>query len=218
MVLDKIRSAFKKERPELKIQASLASANMVLFSLSENVIKDEKCLCQSAEAAKGSHLLESLFLLNGVVEVFANEDSMRVKFKEGADLKESAAAVGKVIRELWNRGIEFFPSEFLAKNNAPKEADVFISESAQSELGAEIRKVLEDTVAPSLAAHGGHVTLVDLKDDYIHLNFGGGCQGCSQVSTTVKDGVEKILLQNFPQFKGVMDVTNHATGENPYYR
>ena len=76
MVLDKIRSAFKKQRPELKIQASLASANMVLFSLSEKVLLGEKCLCQSAEAAKGSPLLESLFLLNGVVEVFVNEDSM----------------------------------------------------------------------------------------------------------------------------------------------
>lgn len=218
MVLDKIRSAFKKDRPELKIQASLASANMVLFSLSEKILNGEKCLCQNESEAKGSPLLESLFLLNGVVEVFANDDSMRVKFREGADLKESAAAVGKVTRELWKMGKEFFPSEFLSKNNAPKVEDVFVSESAQGDLGNQIRKVLEDTVAPSLAAHGGHVTLVDLKDDFIHLNFGGGCQGCSQVTTTVKDGVEKILLQNFPQFKGVMDVTNHATGENPYYR
>jgi Fe-S cluster biogenesis protein NfuA len=218
MVLDKIRSAFKKERPELKIQASLASANMVLFSLSEIVLTGDKCLCQDSDTAKGSPLLEKLFSNTDVVEVFVNEDSMRVKFKEEADLKSSAGAVGKEIRELWTSGTEFFPQEFISKNNAPKEADVFVSESAQGDLGKQIRKILEDTVAPSLAAHGGHVTLVDLKDDFIHLNFGGGCQGCSQVASTVKDGVEKILLENFPQFKGVMDVTNHSTGENPYYR
>ena len=218
MVLDKIRSAFKKERAELKIQASLASSNMVLFSLSEKILKDGKTLCHSKEEALGADLLEKLFSLSGVEEVFVNEDSMRVRFAEGSDLKTAAGEVGKVIRELWSSGNELISNAYLdSKSPAPAE-DLFISESAQGELGAKINEILKESVAPALAAHGGHVTLVDLKDGYIHLNFGGGCQGCSQVSTTVKDGVEKILLENFPEFKGVMDVTNHSSGENPYYR
>tara|TARA_Y100000590_G_scaffold470454_1_gene665237 strand:+ start:107189 stop:107857 length:669 start_codon:yes stop_codon:yes gene_type:complete len=222
VVLDKIRSAFKKDSPdkreELKIQATLASSNMVLFSLSETILKENKTLCQTKQQAIGAPLLEKVFELDSVEEIFVNEDSMRVKFKEGADLKEAAGEVGKRTRELWMSGSEMIPSTYVWASGPKKEEELFISEAAQSEIGQEINKVLTDTITPSLASHGGHVTLVDLKDGFIHLSFGGGCQGCSQVSTTVKDGVEKILLDQFPEFKGVMDVTNHAVGENPYYR
>jgi len=221
VVLDKIRSAFKKDSPdkreELKIQATLASSNMVLFSLSETILKENKTLCQTKQQAIGAPLLEKVFELESVEEIFVNEDSMRVKFKAGADLKEAAGEVGKRTRELWSSGEELIPTSYLSAN-APVKEELFISEAAQSEIGQEINKVLTDTITPSLASHGGYVTLVDLKDGFIHLSFGGGCQGCSQVSTTVKDGVEKILLDQFPEFKGVMDVTNHAVGENPYYR
>ena len=221
MVLDKIRSAFKKEAPkreELKIQATLASSNMVLFSLSEVILPQNKILCQNSQQAIGSPYLEQLFALNGVEEAFINEDSVRVKFSEGSNLKTSAGEVGKLTRELWTSGEELVPDTYLTAVAPAPEKELFISESAQSEIGEQINKVLKESIAPSLASHGGHVTLVDLKDGFIHLSFGGGCQGCSQVTTTVKDGVEKILLQQFPEFKGVMDVTNHATGENPYYR
>lgn len=220
MVLDKIRSAFKKNeapRAELKIQASLASSNMVLFSLSETILPKNKVLCHNSHEAIGAPLLEEVFQLGNIEEIFINNDSMRVKFVEGSDLKVAAGSVGKVTRELWNSGKDLIPESFLGAKLPVKE-DIYVSESAKSELGMQINKILVDTVAPSLAAHGGHVTLVDIKDGYIHLSFGGGCQGCSQVSTTVKDGVEKILLQNFPELKGVADVTNHASGENPYYR
>lgn len=220
MVLDKIRSAFKKseDRGELKIQASLASSNMVLFTLSEAIIDQDKVLCQSEKQAVGSPLLEKLFSVNGVEEVFVNRDAMRVKFSAGADLKEGAKSIGALTRELWTSGSDLIPSSYIWANAPTKEEDVFVSEAAQSAIGQQVKKVLDETVAPGLASHGGHVTLVDIKDGYIHLNFGGGCQGCSQVSTTVKDGVEKVILQHFPEFKGVMDVTNHAGGENPYYR
>jgi Fe-S cluster biogenesis protein NfuA len=223
MVLDKIRSAFKKdsgkmERGELKIQASLASTNMVLFSLSETFLSEGKALCQSDKQAIGSPLLEKIFSINGVEEVFVSGDAMRVRFAEGSDLKEGAKNVGSYTREIWNSGEELIPKSYLWANAPQAEEEVFVSEAAQSEIGQQVNKVLKETVAPALASHGGHVTLVDIKDGYVHLNFGGGCQGCSQVTTTVKDGVEKVILQHFPEFKGVMDVTNHASGENPYYR
>ena len=82
----------------------------------------------------------------------------------------------------------------------------------------QIEKLLKDQIAPALAAHGGAVELVDVDNNKVFIKLTGGCQGCSQVTTTVKDGVEKVILQHFPEFKGVMDVTNHASGENPYYR
>ncbi len=81
-----------------------------------------------------------------------------------------------------------------------------------------IRYVLESEINPQLANHGGQVALVELTDDGIAvLQFGGGCQGCGMVDMTLKEGIEKTLLEKIPECKGVQDVTEHAAGENPYY-
>jgi Fe/S biogenesis protein NfuA len=66
--------------------------------------------------------------------------------------------------------------------------------------------------------HGGHVSLVDVKDDIAYLQFGGGCQGCGMVDVTLKQGVEVMLREAVPELKAVMDVTDHAGGQNPYYQ
>ena len=86
-------------------------------------------------------------------------------------------------------------------------------------LAERVEYVLQSDVNPSLAAHGGRVTLVDLTDDGIAvLQFGGGCNGCSMVDVTLKEGMEKQLLQLFPdELKGVKDATEHARGDHSFY-
>jgi len=81
-----------------------------------------------------------------------------------------------------------------------------------------INYVLYNEVNPALAAHGGEVSLVEVTDDdFAILRFGGGCQGCSAVDMTLKDGVEKTLLEQLPQLKGVRDMTDHTDTSNAYY-
>ncbi|MCK3654448.1 Fe-S biogenesis protein NfuA [Pasteurellaceae bacterium Macca] len=79
--------------------------------------------------------------------------------------------------------------------------------------------VIQTQVNPQLASHGGRVTLVELTDDgYAILQFGGGCNGCSMVDVTLKEGIEKQLLAQFPnELKGVKDATEHQHGEHSYY-
>ena len=86
-------------------------------------------------------------------------------------------------------------------------------------LAERVEYVLQSDVNPSLAAHGGRVTLVDLTDDGIAvLQFGGGCNGCSMVDVILKEGIEKQLLQLFPdELKGVKDATEHARGDHSFY-
>ena len=81
-----------------------------------------------------------------------------------------------------------------------------------------INYVLYNEVNPALAAHGGEVSLVEVTDDaFAVLQFGGGCQGCSAVDLTLKDGVEKTLLEQLPQLKGVRDMTDHSDRTNAFY-
>lgn len=82
----------------------------------------------------------------------------------------------------------------------------------------KINYVLFNDVNPGLAAHGGNVSLVQVTaDGYAVLKFGGGCQGCSAVDLTLKEGVEKTLLSKIPDLKGLRDATDHSDTSNAYY-
>ncbi|WP_096085869.1 Fe-S biogenesis protein NfuA [Agaribacterium haliotis] len=87
-----------------------------------------------------------------------------------------------------------------------------------SSLEERINYVLYNEVNPGLAAHGGNVSLVELTEDgYAVLKFGGGCQGCSAVDMTLKQGVEKSLIEHIPELKGVRDATDHSDKSHAYY-
>ncbi|MEE4278559.1 MAG: Fe-S biogenesis protein NfuA [Halieaceae bacterium] len=81
-----------------------------------------------------------------------------------------------------------------------------------------VNYILYNEVNPSLAAHGGEVSLVEITEDaYAVLQFGGGCQGCSAVDVTLKNGVERTILDQVPQLKGVRDTTDHSDRSNAFY-
>jgi len=88
---------------------------------------------------------------------------------------------------------------------------------ARHPLAGRVQEVLDDRVNPSLAAHGGIVSLVDIQETRVVLSFGGGCQGCGMADVTMKQGVSAQLKQQIPEITEVVDVTDHAAGENPYY-
>tara|TARA_B110000014_G_C20126452_1_gene600533 strand:+ start:6463 stop:7047 length:585 start_codon:yes stop_codon:yes gene_type:complete len=82
-----------------------------------------------------------------------------------------------------------------------------------------INYILYSEINPSLASHGGEVSLVEiLNEETAILQFGGGCQGCGMVDVTLKDGVEKTLLEKVPNLKSVLDVTDHSLKDNAYYK
>ena len=82
-----------------------------------------------------------------------------------------------------------------------------------------IEYVIHSQVNPSLAGHGGKVTLLEITEDgYVILQFGGGCNGCSMVDITLKEGIEKQFLELFPnEIKGVRDATDHLRGDHSFY-
>jgi Fe/S biogenesis protein NfuA len=88
----------------------------------------------------------------------------------------------------------------------------------QGPLAEAVQKTLDEKVNPAVASHGGFVELVAIEDATAYLRFGGGCQGCGMINVTLKQGVEKVLFEDVPEIKKVMDVTDHASGTNPYYQ
>jgi Fe/S biogenesis protein NfuA len=87
----------------------------------------------------------------------------------------------------------------------------------ENPLAARVQRVLDDEINPGVAGHGGRVSLVDVQDGRVFIRFGGGCQGCGMVDTTLREGVVGTLQRALPEIREVLDTTDHAAGETPYY-
>ncbi|MEJ6722158.1 NifU family protein [uncultured Ilumatobacter sp.] len=90
--------------------------------------------------------------------------------------------------------------------------------TSDDELSAEIEALVSGEVNPALAAHGGFVTYVGHDSEgTAFLTMGGGCHGCSMSKMTMLDGVQTMLVDALPAIERVKDLTDHATGSNPFY-
>jgi Fe/S biogenesis protein NfuA len=82
----------------------------------------------------------------------------------------------------------------------------------------QVQELLDTEINPSVASHGGWVELLDVKEETAFIRFGGGCQGCGMADVTLKQGVEVAILERVPEVRRVLDTTDHAAGENPYFQ
>jgi Fe/S biogenesis protein NfuA len=89
--------------------------------------------------------------------------------------------------------------------------------STAGDLAGKVTLVIDHLVNPMLAAHGGNAQLVGVEDTRVFVMMGGGCHGCSISWLTLKSGITKTIMEQVPEVTEVVDVTDHATGENPYY-
>lgn len=81
----------------------------------------------------------------------------------------------------------------------------------------KIEALFDEQVRPALAAHGGNVEIIDIDNGKLFVKLSGGCQGCSSSSATLKDGIERMIKQAFPEIEEVVDLTDHESGEKPYF-
>lgn len=82
----------------------------------------------------------------------------------------------------------------------------------------QVQQVITEQVNPAIAAHGGGAELVSVDGTIAYLRLYGGCQGCGLAEVTLKQGIERILLESIPALTQVVDVTDHASGDDPYYQ
>jgi Fe/S biogenesis protein NfuA len=80
-----------------------------------------------------------------------------------------------------------------------------------------VLQVLEQQVNPAIAMHGGSAELVAVEDSTAYVRLGGGCVGCGMATVTLSQGIEVAITDNVPEIERVVDVTDHASGTNPYY-
>ncbi len=125
--------------------------------------------------------------------------------QESADRLEGATV--DFVERVNESGFEVRPARRQRKFSGPP----------QGALAEKVREVLEAQVNPAVAAHGGEIVLMDVQGTEIYIQMGGGCQGCALSRMTLKQGVERMVRQAVPEITAVHDVTDHTSGENPFY-
>lgn len=80
-----------------------------------------------------------------------------------------------------------------------------------------VHAMFDAEINPSVAQHGGQVDLIDVQDGVVIVRMQGGCQGCGMAQVTLRQGIERRLRQAFGGVVGIRDITDHASGENPYF-
>jgi Fe/S biogenesis protein NfuA len=105
--------------------------------------------------------------------------------------------------------------------NSPSPAVGMAGSRPQADLSGDVAQrvlqVLDGQINPSIAAHGGHAELVAVEEGVAYLRLSGGCQGCGMASVTLSQGIEVVIKEQVPEVTRVVDVTDHASGENPYF-
>lgn len=109
----------------------------------------------------------------------------------------------------------------LAMNNPNKPASPDLTAPPAGDLSGplvdQVQQVITEQVNPAIASHGGGAELVSVDGTIAYLRLFGGCQGCGLAQVTLKQGIERILLESIPDLSQVVDVTDHASGDSPYY-
>ena len=122
-------------------------------------------------------------------------------------------------RDLLNPGLVILNPNKPPQAQRPASPSINVPEAGEltGPVAERVQRVLDDHINPSIASHGGQATLVAIEDDTAYLRLGGGCVGCGMATVTLSQGIEVAIKQAVPEITRVVDVTDHASGTNPYY-
>ena len=198
---------------EIRITAEPIDNNRCKFVVSVPVLAGGVRRFASPDDTTGSPLAEAIFAIPGlgVTEVIVSGNIVTVNKASPAPWQGVGRAVGNAIRSTLTGNV---PAVAPAARPPTGDPSV-VNDDALYE---QVAKVFETQVNPMVARHGGHVELIDVQDAVVMLRMGGGCQGCGMADVTLRQGIEGMLAQLVPEVRGIVDITDHATGANPYFQ
>ena len=194
---------------EIKIRGMpTVSPNVCKFVVDRPIIKMGDVAYFRKGMAGDSRLPRLLFELPYISKVGIEGDTVVLTAFQDLDdnslnWPEKGKEIGKVIRDFLELGVPPIVIEAI--------------EEQDDEVFKEVNDLIENLVNPSVNQHGGVVKLIRVMDGKAYVTMGGGCQGCSAASVTLKRGVETMIVAKVDEIMEVVDITNHDAGMNPYY-
>jgi Fe-S cluster biogenesis protein NfuA len=196
---------------EIRITAEPIDNGRCKFLVSEPLHVGGVRRFASREEAQGSPLAEAIFSIPGadVAEVIVSGNLVTVVKQGATPWQVVGKAVGQAIR-----GALAGDRPAVAAKPAPAAGSGGTADDALYERVADL---FDQQVNPMVARHGGRVELIDVQDAVVMVRMAGGCQGCGMADVTLRQGIEAMLQQHVPEVRGVVDITDHTAGSNPYF-
>lgn len=144
-------------------------------------------------------------------EIAINLDGIRVLLNLDTSTLLSGATIS------WSGEDGGFRVETPRPNRPPTTVTSTGGAGLSGPLAERVQAVFDELVNPRIAAHGGAVELVDVADDVIYVRMTGGCQGCAASALTLRQGIDRMVREEIPEVRDIVDLTDHEAGVNPYY-
>ena len=189
---------------EIRITAEPIDGARCRFVVSEPLLEGVRRFATAEEAAD-SPLAAALFGIPGVREVVVSGGTVTVTKEGPAPWQVTGKQVGAAIRSTLASGVPPVAAAGPPAGSGGDEA-----------LYSRVADLFEAEINPAVARHGGFVELIDVQDGIVMLRMGGGCQGCGMADVTLRQGIETALRRRVPEIAGVVDITDHSAGTNPY--
>ncbi|HEY6808678.1 MAG TPA: NifU family protein [Gemmatimonadales bacterium] len=190
---------------EITITAEPIDTGRCKFICSEPVLAGALRRFRTAAEAAGSPLAAGIFAISGagVTEVVVSGNIVTVGKQSPAPWPAVGKAVGQAIRSALAGPVPAVTAAPAARTD-------------DDALYDRVAALFEEQVNPMVARHGGRIELIDVQDAVVMLRMSGGCQGCGMADVTLRQGIEAMLQQEIPEVQGIMDITDHSAGANPY--
>jgi Fe-S cluster biogenesis protein NfuA len=170
-------------------------------------------LAAEVTAALGRSILPSVIARGAVgLRVVAAEDGVVTLAADGSP-GAVLPILGRIEAQL-RAAVPGVTTVRLAAAGPPPEAG---DQPEAGDLAAAAQAILDAEINPAIAAHRGRVTVAGVAGGWIRVRLEGGCQGCSLAEVTLRQGIEPVLRARLPAMTGLVDVTEHEAGTEPFF-
>ena len=192
-------------QPDITITGEPITDASCRFIVERPVYPDKSFAFLTKEAAEDSPLAQRIFEIDGITRVVISHDQITINKSAQADWPVIGKLIGAAIRA------------HLATDDPAVSDTAWRNVPSSEEIRERVQHVLDSEINPSVAEHGGVISLIDVKENQVFIKMGGGCQGCGQADVTLKFGIENSIRAAVAGVGDILDVTDHASGRNPYY-
>jgi Fe-S cluster biogenesis protein NfuA len=192
----------------IQAETSIADPDSCKFTVSNTVHPGGPFFFDNPDAAAGSPLVERLFALAGIAHVLVAGNVVSIGKKENALWDDLRAEIGAVIRSQLLTGVR-------AILEAPQSSSP--GNRNDDQIREVVQQLLDKETNPSIASHGGKISIVEVKERKLYIEMSGGCQGCAASQVTLRQGFELMVRRVAPEVIKIIDATDHASGISPFY-
>jgi Fe-S cluster biogenesis protein NfuA len=192
----------------IRAETSIADPDSCKFTVSNTVHPGGPFFFDNPDAAAGSPLVERLFALAGIAHVLVAGNVVTIGKKENALWDDLRAEIGAVIRSQLLTGVR-------AILEAPQSSSP--GNRNDDQIREVVQQLLDKETNPSIASHGGKISIVEVKERKLYIEMSGGCQGCAASQVTLRQGFELMVRRVAPEVIKIIDATDHASGISPFY-